>query len=151
MFLPDIAIRQECLNRGLISPFRDEQLNPGSYDVTLLDDLTIYPNQFKRASTFEVVHIPRNMIGFVRGKSSRAREGLAVEFAGLIDPGFEGQITLECKNLLDGPDSRVLVYPQGTRIAQFYFGYMTGDCEHPYEARSGNYMNQRGVTPSVHE
>lgn len=105
---------------GLISPYNEELLNPVSYDLTLsssfkvpnpkikhyFEDVEVNtwfnlaPQQFILGATQEYIKMPDTLTGIVCGKSSRAREGCCVEFAGLVDPGFEGTITLEIYNFI---------------------------------------------------
>ena len=52
------------------------------------------------ACTQERIKIPNDVVGLVQAKSSIARGFLLVHMgAGLIDPGYEGTITLEIANL----------------------------------------------------
>jgi dCTP deaminase len=63
----------------------------------------IRPGEFVLASTAERLVLPNHIAGIVHGKSTWARKGLMVEAAGLVDPGFDGTITLEMKNLSASP------------------------------------------------
>lgn len=66
------------------------------------DQRTCYrldPGQFVLAQTLETVTIPNDLVGFVEGRSSWARMGIAIHLtAPKIDPGFQGPITLEMAN-----------------------------------------------------
>jgi dCTP deaminase len=65
--------------------------------------------------------------------------------AGFIDPGFEGQITLELSNLGRIP---VRLYP-GMRIAQIVLHQLTSAVERPYGAsRGSHYHGQTGPQAS---
>jgi deoxycytidine triphosphate deaminase/transcriptional regulator with XRE-family HTH domain len=65
--------------------------------------------------------------------------------AGLCDPGYEGQITLELSNLGTAP---VALSP-GMRISQLTFTELTGPAERPYGAERGSkYQNQEGPQAS---
>jgi dCTP deaminase len=65
--------------------------------------------------------------------------------AGYIDPGFEGDITLEIQNLGNAP---VKLYPED-RVCQVVFETMTDDAENPYgEKKDTKYMGQTGATGS---
>ena len=58
------------------------------------------PGQFVLAQTLESVHIPDDLVGLVEGRSTWARLGVTIHLtAPKIDPGFNGQITLEMANL----------------------------------------------------
>jgi dCTP deaminase len=57
------------------------------------------PNEFILALTYEHVWIPRNLIAMVEGRSTYARVGLSMhQTAPWIQPGWDGQITLEIRN-----------------------------------------------------
>lgn len=134
--LNDIQIRELAEKQNLIAPFSIGNLQPVSYDVHLRKELLlpesspgewkifeiqtdyqIYTNDFILGATEEYVKIPQNIAGFICGCSSVARTGLCVESAGLIDPGFEGTLTLEITNFSPWP----LTLKAGMRIAQLYF------------------------------
>lgn len=71
-----------------------------SYDMSNIGHYIIFPNGFILASTIEKVRVPAGYSIEVKGKSSLARIGLPIHMtAGHIDPGFQGQITLEIKNV----------------------------------------------------
>jgi dCTP deaminase len=102
------------------------------------------PGEFILASTVQTVGLDACFAARVEGKSSLARLGLAVHVTGgFIDPGFEGQITLEMVNL----SSSVLRLWPNIPIAQIAFIPIAGMVERPYSVR-GNYQHQRGPTAS---
>ena len=104
----------------------------------------IDPGQFLLASTVETLTLPDDIVARVEGKSSIGRIGLAVHItAGFIDPGFEGQITLEVANLAPWP---VILRP-GMRIAQIAFTVMDSPADKPYGA-VGHYQGQVGPVES---
>lgn len=102
------------------------------------------PNAFRLFSTVEVITISGHLAAAVAGKSSRAREGIAVEFAGWVDPGFtDGQITLEVKNNLPFP----ITLTAGMPICQITFEQLRTPTQRPY-SKVGHYNGQRGPTAS---
>jgi dCTP deaminase len=59
-------------------------------------------DEFVLALTYERIWIPRNLIAMVEGRSSYARAGLSMhQTAPWLQPGWNGQITLEMRN--NGP------------------------------------------------
>lgn len=121
-------------------------------DVSTFDDLTDKLDLIKREnephssfqllSTAEIITLPSNIQGEVHGRSSLARKGLFVHVsAGFIDPGFSGQITLECINV-SGEAIQLL---PGDRVAQIVFTELDGYAENPY---NGRYQYQEGATES---
>jgi dCTP deaminase len=103
---------------------------------------TLHPGDFALGSTMETVSIPDDLVGHVDGRSSVGRLAVVVHAtAGLIDPGFRGQITLELSNIGRIP---VRLYP-GLRIAQIILQRMTSPAEHPYgDKRGSSYNDQAG-------
>lgn len=132
MILSDKTIR-ELLASGdvkIVPKPKNAQMQPISIDLTLGTSfytfehdseqsrqtswMLIRPGEFVLAATAQYVSLPAHIAGFVHGKSTWARRGLMVEAAGIVDPGFEGTITLEMKNL--GP--RPLSLSAGVSICQ---------------------------------
>lgn len=100
------------------------------------------------ASTIEVVKCPNNLSARVEGKSSIGRLFLAIHVtAGVIDAGWEGQITLEVVN--HGPWSIKLW--KGMPIAQLSYFNLTTECDTPYGSSKlgSHYHGQRGPTASA--
>lgn len=57
------------------------------------------PNEFVLGLTYEHIYMPRNLIAMVEGRSTYARVGLSMhQTAPWIQPGWDGQITLEIRN-----------------------------------------------------
>lgn len=102
---------------------------------------------FVLGATMERVRVPKDLVCRVEGRSSIGRLGIVVHAtAGFIDPGFEGQITLELSNL---GRCAVKLYP-GMRISQLVFQTMSSPAERPYGHRSrmSKYQGQLGPVAS---
>lgn len=102
---------------------------------------------FALASTMETLTLGPSIVGEVMGKSSIAREGLAVHItAGLIDPGFSGQITLELFNA--SPWDFEL--KEGMSICQVVFFRTSRPARRPYGSPGlgSHYQGQSGPTES---
>ena len=81
------------------------------------------------------------------GKSTLGRLGLMIHStAGYVDPGWDGELTLELSNVATLP---IVLHP-GMRIGQLSFERMSSPVERPYgsEALGSHYQGQRGATPS---
>lgn len=104
------------------------------------------PFLFTLASTLEVVTLSDRVAAQVVGKSSIARRGLQVEAAGLVDPGFPGQLTLELIHF----GREEIELEQGMRICQIVFFEVNGTVMRPYGTPGlrSRYMHQRGPTPA---
>jgi dCTP deaminase len=122
--------------KSSVIDFREEI----EYDTFKKDELWIQPMQFVLATTKEYVGLPNNITGLLEGRSSIGRTGLFIHNAGLIDAGFEGEITLELFNC--GPAPILLTKDQ--RICQITF-WEHDEALIPYR---GKYQGQRGATGS---
>lgn len=169
MILSDKTIRELLKNKDLeIYPLEEIQIQPASVDIrlgntfTILEDTSssvvrlsgemryktirsdrylLMPAQFVLATTMEYFKLPNHMTAFVEGRSSIGRLGLSIQNAGWVDPGFEGEITLELFNA-----NRCAIELQaGRRIGQLVFAQLDHDAEHPYR---GKYQGQKGATGS---
>jgi dCTP deaminase len=157
-------------NRLTISHYQPAHLQPASYDVllhpivlilkdgmpldpkrdssdewtpTLLPDdgLVLRGVQFAIGSTWETFHLRCGLAGQLHGRSGLGRLGLMVHStAGFLDPGFQGQVTLEL-SCVQGRGVRL--YPM-MPIAQIAFDVCSG-VEALYD---GKYVDQLGPTPS---
>ena len=142
-FLVYHAARVSCLDP------REPHHIAEAMDRVLIDGeraFVLHPGEFALGTTQERVRMPTDLVGMVDGRSSVGRLAVVVHAtAGLIDPGFEGQITLELSNIGSIP---VKLYP-GMRIAQILLHQLTSHAEEPYgPARGSHYLNQSGPQPS---
>jgi dCTP deaminase len=61
--------------------------------------LLLHPGAFALVPILEWVRRPWDLRGMVMARSTWAREGLSVATATLIEPGYEGTVTLALANL----------------------------------------------------
>lgn len=107
----------------------------------------LHPGEFVLGSTYEKVTLPNDVAARLEGKSSLGRLGLLTHStAGFIDPGFEGNVTLELSNMATLP---INLWP-GMKIGQLCFFRMTSPAEHAYGSATygSRYGGQRGPTAS---
>lgn len=110
-----------------------------------IDKVIIHPGEFVLATTVEDFDIPDYLYGQVHGRSSIGRLGLEIHStAGLIDSGYEGEITLEITNNSPRP---IRLY-SGMRIAQVVFHRLESRSKTPYSSEDNKYQGQEGVTLS---
>ncbi len=111
------------------------------------DPFILHPGEFVLGSTFERVQLPNDLVARLEGKSSLGRLGLLIHStAGYVDPGWEGNLTLELSNVANLP---ITLWP-GMKIGQLCLFRLTSPALHPYgSAEYGSrYQGQRGPTPS---
>ncbi len=67
--------------------------------ITVKDSLTLKPGQSAHGITIETLTLPKNLCGWIQGRSSLARVGLMVHItANFIHPGMSGKQVLEMTN-----------------------------------------------------
>ncbi len=115
-------------------------------EVDVDDFIIIKPRQFILGHTLEYIKLPAYISARLEGRSSIARLGIIIHSTGgFIDPGFEGQITLEMTNINHYP---IKIYP-GMKIAQIAFEKLDYPAANPYNKRkTSKYIGQRGATLS---
>jgi len=144
------------LERGTlrIDPFRERNLTPNGYDLTVSEvyfrspegKVTIGaayldPGSWCLISTREYLEMSTDLVGMLWLRSTYVRKGLVAGF-GLVDAGFKGTLTFSLGNL--GPDRVSL--PVGERICQISYEELTMTPKKLYGDRSGTYQGQAGVT-----
>ncbi len=158
---------QENLGTNIkIDPFRQENLNPNSYNLTLHHDIMTYeevvldmkksnrirrmklpesgmvlePNRLYLARTVEHTET-HNLVPMIEGRSSIGRLGLFVHVtAGFGDVGFKGFWTLEMFAV-----QPVKIYP-GVSICQIFYHQIVGNIK---EYVSDKYQNNTDIQPSL--
>lgn len=136
----------------LVSPFVSEKTifngmsygcSVAGYDIRVMESTVIDSKQFQLISSIEKFQLPKNVVGFVHDKSSWARRGLSF-FNTVIEPGWEGYLTLEAYNT-----SKVsILLVSGSPIAQIIFMYTDEETE----GYDGKYQNQgRGPQAAINE
>ena len=104
----------------------------------------LHPGQFVLGTTLERIAVPDDILGKLEGKSTLGRLGLMIHStAGYVDPGWDGEITLELSNVATLP---IVLHP-GMRIGQMSFERMTSPAERPYGSvgLGSHYQGQHGA------
>jgi dCTP deaminase len=107
----------------------------------------LHPGEFVLGATAERVRIPEDLVARLEGKSSLGRLGLLIHStAGYVDPGWDGELTLELSNVANLP---ITIYP-GMRIGQISFFRLSTPAEASYGSAGtrSKYQGQRGPTAS---
>ena len=87
------------------------------YELPFGAELLLHPGALALVPTLEWVRLPADLMGEVTARSTWAREGLSIATATLIEPEYEGIVTLELANLGQIP---IALYP-GLMLAQISF------------------------------
>jgi dCTP deaminase len=149
----DLRLGQEFLefertNIPCIHPNSEQEVSEyvSETEVEAEGEFVLHPGDFVLGTTVERVEIPHDLIAHVEGRSSLGRLAIVVHAtAGLCDPGYEGQITLELSNLGAAPVSLT----PGMRISQLTFTQLSSPAERPYGSdRGSKYQDQSGPQAS---
>ena len=111
------------------------------------DPFIVHPGEFILGNTVERVKLGNDLVARLEGKSSLGRLGLIVHAtAGYVDPGFDGNITLELSNVANLP---IRLYP-GMKVGQISFFAMTTPADRPYGSPGlgSKYKGQTAPTAS---
>lgn len=117
-----------------IDPRDAESVNNCMRTVEVQKDepFILHPGAFALGVTQEHVEVPDDLVAEVTGRSSLGRLGIIVHAtAGLVDPGFHGNITLELSNL---SPLAVKLWP-GMRIAQLVILDLSSPAQNPYQGK----------------
>ncbi|HSM38446.1 MAG TPA: dCTP deaminase [Candidatus Limnocylindrales bacterium] len=109
----------------------------------------LHPGEFVLGSTLERVGLPDDLVARLEGKSSLGRLGLLIHStAGYVDPGWEGNLTLELSNVANLP---ITLY-DGMKIGQISFQRLSSPVDVAYgdERLGSRYRGQRDPTASLY-
>ena len=122
---PFIDVRDRAGIQGLMRSIRVRDGEP----------FILQPREFALAITRETLELADDVLGRLEGRSSLGRIGIIVHgTAGLFDPGWTGQATLELSNLGIMP---VALYP-GMKVCSFTFEPLSSPTSMPYRKKPGN-------------
>jgi dCTP deaminase len=166
MILSGLEIKKRMGEEIIITPFKEDQLNPNSYNLRLHNELLVYeedvldmkkenkakkiiipeegfllePNKLYLGRTIEHTKTDK-YVPMLEGRSSIGRLGLFVHItAGFGDIGFNGFWTLEMFCI-----QPIKIYPN-IEICQIYFHSIEGEFT---KYQSGKYQNNEGIQPSL--
>lgn len=91
------------------------------FDVVELEEkqyFDLLPQEYILVGTLESIKVPNNLMAVLYPRSSTNRKGLSLDLTGIIDSGYEGQLTLPIRN--NTRSQVVRLYP-GERLCQVVF------------------------------
>ncbi len=105
-------------SNAYIDPTVEQHGLTESIDVPEGETFVLHPGQFALGTTLERIAVADDILGKLEGKSTLGRLGLMIHStAGYVDPGWDGEITLELSNVATLP---IVLHP-GMRIGQMSF------------------------------
>lgn len=102
---------------------RDQEQKLERFEIPFGSKFLLHPGALALVPTFEWVKLPDDLVGTVTARSTWARVGLSIATATLVEPSYEGIVTLELANLGQIP---IVLYP-GLLIAQIAFLEVVGE------------------------
>lgn len=102
-----------------------DKVNADYFEVVELEQgqyFDLLPNEYVLVSTLESIKVPNNLMAVLYPRSSTNRKGLSLDLTGIIDSGYEGQLTLPIRN--NTHSQIVRLYP-GERLCQIVFEELT--------------------------
>ncbi len=108
---------------------------PNYFEVIELEQgqyFDLLPSEHILVSTLEKIKVPDDLMAILYPRSSTNRKGLSVDLTGIIDSGYEGQLTIPIRN--NTAHQVVRLYP-GERFCQVVFEPLT----EKIEARKSRY------------
>ena len=118
-------------------------------EVTIPNDqpFILHPGEFVLGSTLEKISLSNKIVARIEGESSLGRLGLLIHStAGFVDPGWNGNLTLELANVSRLP---ITLY-FGMRIGQISFSFLTTEVDKAYGNKDlkSRYQNQNSPLAS---
>lgn len=101
----------------------------------------LLPQEYVLVSSLETIKVPDDLMAILYPRSSINRRGLSVDLTGIIDSGYEGQLTLPVRN--NTRSQTVRIYP-GERFCQIVFEELV----EPIKARKSRY-HKRDIIEGV--
>lgn len=110
-----------------------------SYKIDLGVEFAIKPNSHLLLGTIEKIRMPKNIVGTMFLKSKFGRGGFIPWGQGLVDPGYEGNLTVSLINFSLHPR----IFVGGEKLCHIIFQRLDHDTNKPY---NGVYKGSAGAT-----
>ncbi len=105
------------------------------FDVVELEKgqfFDLLPQEHILVSTLESIKVPNNLMAVLYPRSSTNRKGLSLDLTGIIDSGYEGQLTLPIRN--NTHSQAVRLFP-GERLCQIVFETLSEPIANPKKSK----------------
>lgn len=136
-----------CIDPAEMTCFSSQQIEKRYrrlLKINPLDPFILHPGEQVLCSTLETVHVPDDLMAFLEGRSTWAKQGLGVHsHAGFIHAGSTGVITLELINIGSVPFK---LYT-GTRVAQLAFAPLSSTPLRHYAGENAKYAGS--IKPEI--
>ena len=102
-----------------------DKVNTEYFEVVELEQgqyFDILPNEYVLVGTLESIKVPNDLMAVLYPRSSTNRKGLSLDLTGIIDSGYEGQLTLPIRN---NTHSQIIRLFPGERLCQVVFEKLT--------------------------
>lgn len=112
-----------------------DKLNNDFFDVVELEQgqyFDLLPNEYILISTLETIKVPFDLMAIMYPRSSTNRKGLSLDLTGIIDSGYEGQLTIPVRN--NTHSHAVRLYP-GERLCQVVFETLDEASDNPRKSK----------------
>lgn len=121
--------------REALSITHFDKNNTEFFDVVELEEgqyFELLPQEYVLVNTLETIKVPKDLMAVLYPRSSTNRKGLSLDLTGIVDSGYEGQLTLPIRN--NTHSQGVRLYP-GERVCQVVFE----ELKEPVNARKSKY------------
>lgn len=112
-----------------------DKVNTNYFEVVELEEgqyFDLLPGEYILVSTLESMKVPNDLMAVLYPRSSTNRKGLSLDLTGIIDSGYEGQLTLPIRN---NTHSQIVRLFPGERMCQIVFETLV----EPVNARKSKY------------
>lgn len=111
--------------REVLDIMHFDKQNNDFFEIVELEEgqfFDLLPGEHIIVGTLEKISLPNNLMAVLYPRSSTNRKGLSLDLTGIVDSGYEGQLTMPIRN--NSKSQVVRLYP-GERICQLVFETLT--------------------------
>lgn len=112
-----------------------DKVNNNHFEIVEMEEgqyFDLLPGEYVLVSTLESIKVPNDLMAVLYPRSSTNRKGLSLDLTGIIDSGYEGQLTLPIRN---NTHSQIIRLYPGERVCQIVFETL----QEPVQPRKSKY------------